>query len=191
MSFLLWCLGCNDGCAIRQGVGCNDVIANLKCHEVRIDREHTIYGDVFSWHGVKTYIPSTKGVTFFHGFGFKRYSRLIIVSNGFVHLTIHDIGYRVTVDVELTCNGHILSRHGFRHALPSSKGVTFFFGVLDRRYCRCIHDRVGVIDLTIKHVGDLIRIDGVCSHIRHVLGWYRFGNVLPTVKRISCLRRIF
>ena len=106
---------------------------------------------------------------------------------GLVHLTVHHIGQRIGIYRKATAHRYILGRHGSRDTAPTAEGVTLLNGSSNSGYCTAVSMTLGLIHLTVHHIGQRVGIYRKATAHRYILSRHGCRESTPTAEGVTLL----
>ena len=106
-----------------------------------------------------------------------------------VNLTVHHISDGIAVHSKRTTDGDVPCRHRGRNLTPTAEGVTLLHGRLRGGNCSTVNVALGLVYLTVYHIGYGVGVHGEATTDRNVLGRHGSRHATPSAESMALLDR--
>ena len=158
-------------------------------HSVGVHGEATIDCNVLGWHGSGNTAPATEGMALLDRFCHSSHLAAVSYVLRLVNLTVHHISDGIAIHSKRTTDGDVPCRHRGRNLTPTAEGVTLLHRRLRDGNCSTINETLGLVYLTVHHIGHSVGVHGEATIDCNVLGWHGSGNTAPATESMALLDR--
>ena len=99
--------------------------------------------------------------------------------------TVHQINQRIFVHGKRSADGHVVSRHRFRHILPSREGMTHFHRRSDRLNRGSVNHGINMMGQSVHLIGQHVGVHRKFTVDIYIVGRHRFRYILPAAKGMT------